>query len=239
MVAVDLDSGVPRRFGEPGSDHIPISKAIQASTALPGVYTPVEIEGRHYVDGVLSKTLHASVALDTGVDLLLCVNPIVPVDTMTAVEKGAMRRGQLTNRGLPSVLSQMFRTMIYSRLTVGMKSYVGRYGDSEVVLIEPRRDDYRMFFNNIFSWRSRRDVCEYAYRATLRDLRARREELEPILERHGISLREEVLMDEERDLWKHVGLAHDGPRLVEPPEPPATDELDSLLDRLETVLETA
>ncbi len=239
VVAVDLDSGAPMRFGEPGHDHVPISKAVQASTALPGVYTPVEIEGRHYVDGVLSKTLHASVALDNGVDLLLCVNPIVPVDTMTAVERGVMRRGQLMNRGLPSVLSQMLRTMIYSRMRVGMKSYEGRYGDSEVVLFEPRRDDYRMFFNNIFSWASRRDVCEYAYRATLRDIRERREELEPILARHGIGLKREVLEDRERDLWKYVGLTHDGPRLVAPPEPPTTEELERLLDRLESAIETA
>ncbi len=237
VVAVDLDSGVPRRLGDPGSDHIPISTAVQASTALPGIYPPVEIEGRHYVDGVLSKTLHASVALDDGTDLVLCVNPIVPVDTLRAVEQGAMKRGQLINRGLPSVLSQTFRTMIHSRLTVGLASYDGRFGDADVVLVEPRRDDYRMFFNNIFSWASRRDVCEHAYRATLRDLRARRDELGPILARHGIRLRDEILDDRGRDLWTHVGLAHDGRKLVLPPKPSTTDRLDKLLDRLDSALD--
>ncbi len=237
VVAVDLDSGEPRRFGEPGDDHVPISSAVQASTALPGIYPPVEIEGRHYVDGVLSKTLHASVALDDGIDLLLCVNPIVPVDTARAVERGAMKRGQLMGRGLPSVLSQTFRTMIHSRLSVGLASYEGRFDGADVVLIEPRRDDYRMFFNNIFSWSSRRDVCEYAYRATRRDLRARREELRPALERYGIGLRDDVLDDSDRDLWTHVGLAHDGRQLVLPKEPKTTQRLDDLLDRLETVIE--
>ena len=38
------------------------------------------IDGEHYVDGALNKTLHASVALDEGVGLLLCVNPLVPFD---------------------------------------------------------------------------------------------------------------------------------------------------------------
>ena len=50
---------------------------MKASTALPGLYSPVEIDGRHYVDGVLLKTMHASVALDEGADLVLCGNPIV------------------------------------------------------------------------------------------------------------------------------------------------------------------
>ena len=88
VVATDLDSGQAARFGEPGLDHVPISLAVQASGALPGLYSPVEIEGRHYVDGVLLKTLHASVALEAGAELLICVNPIVPVDTVRAVEAG-------------------------------------------------------------------------------------------------------------------------------------------------------
>jgi predicted acylesterase/phospholipase RssA len=92
LVATDLDSGRPVRFGEPGLDTVPISTAVQASTALPGLYPPVLIEGRHYVDGVLLKTVHASVALDEGADLVLCINPIVPVDTIRSVEQGFMRR---------------------------------------------------------------------------------------------------------------------------------------------------
>ncbi len=48
VVATDLDSGQAARFGEPGLDHVPISKAVQASGALPGLYSAVEIDGRHY-----------------------------------------------------------------------------------------------------------------------------------------------------------------------------------------------
>lgn len=84
VVAADLDRGVPVVFGSPGFDHVPISRAIQASSALPGLYSPVEIDGRRYVDGVLLKTLHASVALDAGARLLFAVNPIVPVDVSGA-----------------------------------------------------------------------------------------------------------------------------------------------------------
>src|SRR5262249_521900 len=135
---------------DPGFDHVPISRAVQASAALPGLYPPVEIDGRHYVDGILLKTVHASVALEEGVDLVLCVNPIVPVDTSRAVESGILERGKLLDHGLPSVLSQTFRTLIHSRLEVGMAAYRTRFGGSDVVLLEPERDDTLMFFTNIF-----------------------------------------------------------------------------------------
>lgn len=235
VVAVDLDSGEAVRFGAPGHDHVPISVAVQASSALPGLYPPVEIDGRHYVDGVLVKTLHASVALEADADLVLCLNPIVPVDTHKAVENGVMTRGKLIDRGWPSVFSQALRTMIHSRLSVGLASYDERFDDADVVLIEPRRTDYRMFFNNIFSFASRRDVCEHAYRATRRELRERRAELEPILARHGVTFRDEVLADVDRDLWTHV----ERPR---PPRIPAHESLrrlDGLLDQLDTYLEAA
>ncbi|MGD2114363.1 MAG: patatin-like phospholipase family protein [Acidobacteriota bacterium] len=206
VVATDLDSGKAVRFGEKGLDHVPLAKAVQASVALPGLYPPVEIEGRFYVDGVLKKTLHASVALDAGADLLLCVNPIVPVDTVRAVERGVMRRGKLIDRGLPSVLSQTFRTLINSRLEVGLRAYEERYAGRDWVLFQPRRDDYRMFFTNIFSFQQRVAVCEHAYRQTRHDLRERYRDLAPLLERHGVTIRKDVLFEKERDLWRHAGL---------------------------------
>lgn len=207
VVATDLDAGRAVRFGEPGWDHVPISQALSASGALPGVYTPVEIDGRCYVDGVLIKTLHASVALDAGAELVFCVNPLVPIDTARAVEAGIMKRGKLADLGLPSVLAQALRTLIRSRLQAGLDAYETRYEAADVVLFEPRRDDYRMFFTNIFSFSQRRAVCEHAYRRTRRNLLARREELEPVLARHGLRLRVEVLEDRSRNLWGPVDTA--------------------------------
>jgi predicted acylesterase/phospholipase RssA len=205
VVATDLDSAQPVRFGEKGLDHVPISVAVQASGALPGLYSPVEIDGRHYVDGVLLKTLHASVALEAGAELLICVNPIVPVDTIRAVEQGLMRSDKLLHRGLPTVLSQTFRTLVRSRLEVGMAAYEKKYKDRDVVLLEPKRDDYKMFFTNIFGLSERRAVCEHAYQSTRQTLLARYGELAPVFARHGVTLRRDVL-EEPRHLWDQVGL---------------------------------
>jgi len=235
IVATDLDSGRAIRFGEPGLDHIPISTAVKASTALPGIYPPVEIEGRHYVDGVLLKTVHASVALDEGADMVICVNPIVPVDTIRSVEKGIMRRGKLADRGLPAVLSQTFRTIIHSRMGVGLAAYEQRYADRDVLVFEPRRDDYSMFFSNIFSFSKRKAVVEHAYKSTRIKLWRNRHRIVPILDRHGIALRTDVLEDPEADLWKSVKL-HDKTRRS---RLPVTDRLGQALKQIEAMVQDA
>jgi len=252
VVATDLDSGAAVCFGSEGEDHVPISVAVQASTALPGLYPPVDIDGRHYVDGILRKTVHASVALEAGAELVLCVNPIVPVDTATAVEKGVMRRGKLIDRGWPTVFSQTLRTLIYSRFKTGLASYEDRFDGADIVLLEPKRDDYRMFFTNIFSFSTRRDVCEHAYDRTRANLYSRRHEIAPILARHGVTLRVDLL-EEERDLWASVGLEDEpqarrrerrtsrkrsgGRERGDGYSSPELSQLDRTLDRLDRLVE--
>ncbi len=188
LVATDLDTGESVSFGRPGHDGVPISKAVQASAALPGLFPPVEIEGRSYVDGALKKTLHASEALDDGMDLVLCVNPIVPFDARHAVRPAGLARG-----GLRVVLSQSFRAIIHSRMALGISKYRSLYRNSDVLLFEPPRGDSEVFFTSVFSYRGRRAVCEHAYENTRRDLLRRATELVPVLARHGLRLRVEAL----------------------------------------------
>jgi len=199
VVATDLDSGQAVAFGGPGRDDVPISTAVQASAALPGLFPPVEIQGRHYVDGALIKTLHASVALRDGVDLLLCVNPLVPFDAQLAEQHGAGHR-QLSEGGLPVVLAQTFRAIIRSRMRVGMDRYQHQFKHADVLLFEPAQDDEAMFFANLFSYRDRARLCEHAYQRTREHLYQRRDELAPVLARHGLQLNLEVLRDRTRTL---------------------------------------
>ena len=238
IVAADLDSGRAVRFGEDGFAAVPISTAVQASSAVPGLYPPVEINGRHYVDGALLKTMHASVALDAGADLVLCLNPLVPVDTAQAVARGVMRSDKLMDRGLPTVLAQALRTLIRSRLKAGMSVYDKAYPDADVVLIEPSRDDYAMFFTNVFSFSGRRKTCEHAYQSTRCNLLERYDELAPIFERHGVTLRRDILADSRLGLWNGVGLPDEDPRWRPTSElGTATAQLDGLLNRLETLVD--
>ena len=196
IVATDLDSGKSVPFGAPGLDHVPISEAIKASAALPGLYPPARIGDRDYVDGALKKTLHASVALKEGAKLVICVNPLVPYDADRAASAGA-KPVRLADRGLVTVLSQTFRALIHSRMRVGMGRYAKEFPDADVVLFEPAQDDEVIFFANIFSYADRRRLAEHAYRHTLSELRRRAGELGPIFARHGVKLDRSVLESEE------------------------------------------
>src|SRR5271166_472360 len=192
IVATDLDNGKATPFGAPGFDHVSISEAVKASSALPGLYPPARIEGRDYVDGALKKTLHASVALREGAKLLICINPLVPYDADLAARAGA-KPVRLAERGLITVLSQTFRALIHSRMRVGMERYAREFPGADVVLFEPAQDDAVMFFANMFSYADRRRLAEHAYRHTLAELKRRARELEPVLARHGVELDRAVL----------------------------------------------
>ena len=228
IVATDIDSGDPVEFGAPGYDHIPISRAAIASSAVPGLFAPVRIGARHYLDGALNKTVHASVPLEYGVGLVLCVNPLVPY---YAGHAGARR---VSRSGISTVMAQTIRTAIRSRMTVGLAKYRVTHPGSDVVLFEPRRDDADTFFTNIFSLSSRRRLCEHAYLATRADLLARQAELDPVLRRHGLSINAAVLRHPARRLVRelrtdaHARLTRTGAAL---------DRLGRTLDDLDRAIE--
>jgi NTE family protein len=199
VIAVDINCGEIVKFGGDGWDDVPVSRAVQASGAMPGLYPPVEIRDRYFVDGALRRTMHASVALDHGVDLLIGINPLVPFDSAAAHTVGA-RRTNLVEGGLPVVLSQTFRTLLQSRAQIGISRYAEQYPQTDQLFLEPNSDDRRTFFTNVFSFSSRSAVCQHAYRATLDDIRKRRLELAPLLARHGLRIRDEVVDHPNRTL---------------------------------------
>ncbi len=209
LVATNLDSGEAAPFGRPGWDHVPISKAVQASAALPGLFPPVEIDDNYYVDGALKKTMHASVALDDGVDLMLCLNPLVPFDATAPQVAKVMRRGlsaekhhipRIVDGGLPAVLSQTFRSLIHSRMVLGMRQYEHAYPETDIILIEPDHRDPELYLANTFSYSQRRHLAEHAYQQTRQLLRSRKTGLSAKLWRHGITLHHEALDDPKRHL---------------------------------------
>jgi len=205
IVAVDLDSGTAVRFGSETHRDVTISRAVQASAALPGLYPPVEINGRFYVDGALRRTLHASVALDEGVDMMIGINPLVPFDVDAKHLDTKAPIQQLIAGGLPLIMSQTFRALIQSRMEASFKKYYRSHPIADLLLVEPDRGDEEIFFTNIFSYASRKALCEHAYQATRQDLYARRHEIGPMLEKRGLSLRVDLLEDEGCSLEQSIG----------------------------------
>ncbi|MCF6300814.1 MAG: patatin-like phospholipase family protein, partial [Proteobacteria bacterium] len=100
IVACELNSGKIAGFGNDSNNKVPISKAVQASSALPGLYSPVKIDDKFYVDGALRRTMNASAALKRDVHLLFAINPIVPFKRASELNN---HKGVIEG-GLPLVL---------------------------------------------------------------------------------------------------------------------------------------
>lgn len=239
LVATHLDSCSAVAFGRAGWDHVPISKAVQASAALPGLFPPVEIDGQHYCDGALIKTMHASVALDEGVDLMLCLNPLVPFDA--SMPQAVTDRltpwaspepiPRIVDGGLPAVLSQTFRSLIHSRLVLGLKTYEQAYPTTDIVLIEPDHRDSELYLANTFSYSERRHLAEHAYQKTRQMLRSRQTGLSSKLAYHGITLNHAVLDDAHRHLCP--------PRRAQTRMGQSLTRLHYLMDNLQRVVDDA
>jgi hypothetical protein len=143
--------------------------------------------------------MHASGAYTAGARLVFGINPIVPYDADAQGISGNPHRALLP-RGLPAVLSQTFRALIHSRMQASFAHYEKDFAGLDFVLFEPDRSDVDLFFTNIFSYASRRRLCEHAYQRTRANLLERSDLLEPLLARHGVSLRMSVLRDSHRTL---------------------------------------
>lgn len=239
LVATHLDSGEAAPFGRAGWDHVPISRAIAASAALPGLFPPVEIDGRYFVDGALKKTMHATVALDEGTDVMFCLNPLVPFDaTPDPQQRVGSAAGKpipsLVDGGFPAVMNQTFRSMIHSRLELGMKQYERSYPNTAIVLIEPDHRDAELYMANTFSYRQRRELAEHAYQQTRSMLRTRYTTLMGKLQPHGITLNRALLDDTTRTLLPpaHAQKASTS-RLTD-----AIDRLQDSVDDLQHALQT-
>lgn len=186
LVAVDLDSGDSVAFGEVGQRHVTVSRAVQASTALPGLYRPVRISDRDYVDGGVKKTAHINLAIRHDADLVICINPIVPILNHTV--KGPLG-GHLSDKGISYVLDQALRIMLYARMQYGLERYAREHQDVDILLIEPDRADVRMFSYNIMRYSARRVVARYGYLSALASVRKNYASYRTLLARHGIALR--------------------------------------------------
>jgi predicted acylesterase/phospholipase RssA len=195
IVACELNTGKIAGFGNNINEDVPISKAVQASSALPGLYAPVNIKGRYYVDGALRRTMNASAALKQNTHLLFAVNPIVPFSRAPESTKKGLESG-----GLPMVLSQTFRSIVQSRLKSGLDKYESLYPQADILLAEPDADDEKLFASNLFSYSHRDELCAYAYRVTRQHLQKQQHQLKPILKRHGLQLDLRKLKTKQRDL---------------------------------------
>src|SRR6187455_2976813 len=106
-------------------DHGDLTTAMRASLSAPGVFTPVESEGRMLVDGGLSSNLPVDVAREMGVDVLIVVDCGFPL----------LERGKLDS--VATVTNQMLAILIRHNATEQRKTL-----GAQDVIIDPALGDF-------------------------------------------------------------------------------------------------
>jgi predicted acylesterase/phospholipase RssA len=196
IVAANLDTAERVVFGHNQNNNLTISQAVQASTALPGFYRPARIQGVDYVDGGVRKTANIDVAVESGADLIICYNPFRPFHNRVAARYSEEKKKQvvdgryISDQGLLSVLNQVFRILLHTRLDYGIDLYRRdpRFR-GDIILIEPTEYDYKFFDMNPLALRERRRAARRGYDSVSESIERKYQPLRRILDAYGLVLK--------------------------------------------------
>jgi NTE family protein len=155
IVACDYATGRRVPFGRADAPRADLGDAVAASCAIPGFYRPVEIAGRRYVDGGMYSTSNVDLLRDERLDLVICLNPtstLHPTRAWNPLEVGAGFVRRASGRRLGSEAKKL------------------RAAGTEVILIQPLREDLSVMGPNLMSGRRRNEAIETAQRTVARQL---------------------------------------------------------------------
>jgi NTE family protein len=191
LTATDLDTCERIVFGEPDWDDVPISRAAAASTALPMVYKPVEIKGRHLIDGGVRSTTNVDVAVERGAKFIIVVNPLVPyvndfqklIPTMTG-----SRVRRVADMGFPHVGYQAFKLLAHRSLHEAVRGWQEKYPGVDILLIEPDPNDELMFDTNIMNFTKRVEIAKHGFESVTLQLAKDYDRMQAVCAKHGIEI---------------------------------------------------
>lgn len=198
IIATDLDTGERAVFSKKNLAHIPISMAVTASSALPIVYKPVRIGENEYIDGGLRGNASIDVAIEQGANLIICINPMVPFDNRNrqSIPFYGSDGGYLSDKGIQAISNQVSKISGHASLHYHVKQLRRRHPAVDIILIEPRPDDYEMAFYNIMRYSSRLTVGRHGFEAVTLDLAEDFATYKEILARHGIPISRRLVIQE-------------------------------------------
>jgi predicted acylesterase/phospholipase RssA len=189
--AMNLDTAERVVFGHDEDTSVTVSEAVQASTALPGFYKPARINGIDYVDGGVRRTANIDVAIEHGADLVICYNPFRPFSNrVRRVAKNGdykIEGKPLAELGILTVINQVFRTLLHSRLQYGLRQYQDDPNfRGDIVVIEPKESDLNFFQLNALAYWQRIHAAQYGYVSVTESIQQNYDLIKHILESYGI-----------------------------------------------------
>jgi NTE family protein len=195
IIAADIESDKRKDFSRATTPNVSISRAVAASTCIPLVFKPVEIEGRHYIDGGIKSHAAIDVAISRGAKLIVIINALVPLDT-EAIGRRATSDGvkkSIVQLGIRAIANQIVRGMLHDGLIDHLQDIRAKNPDVDFVLIEPRPDDEKMFFHEVMSFSAQMIVMQHGYETVNTGLYQSWRYLSRILPKHGIEITRRVV----------------------------------------------
>src|SRR5215467_5391507 len=193
IVAMNLDTAERVVFGHDEDTSVTISEAVQASTALPGFYKPARIKGVDYVDGGVRRTANIDVAIEHGADLVICYNPFRPFSNRVIRRYFPERNTYqldgrpLADQGMLTVLNQVLRTLLHSRLQLGIRQYQDDpHFQGDIILLEPGETDLAFFKMAPLNLWAGRSAGAHGYLSVTQAIEAHYELIRQILQNYGV-----------------------------------------------------
>lgn len=188
IVANDLDAGQRVVFGQGALRDVPVPRAIAASSALPILYAPVRHDGRDYIDGGIGEVAHVDIAQADGCELIVVVNPMVPVHAGASgldVPTGHGPKRRVRDKGALWVYEQAIRVRSEARLRMTLEQIRTRSPSTQFILFEPKQSDATLFMYSPMNFAARRAILEEGYTGTVKLLSDPESPLRQTFEQHG------------------------------------------------------
>lgn len=124
--------------------NVPISRAVRASTCVPGMFEPVKINGKYYYDGEVKRTLSADIGISLA-DRIIVSHPYQP---LYLGEQGR----SVNDLGWFNILKQTLHTVMHERIDRWRRLMETERPDKEILWIHPDPDDEDFFLAPEFTF---------------------------------------------------------------------------------------
>lgn len=178
--ASDQDTHEHVLFGGEGWDHVPVSRAVQASLSLPPAFGAVNLAGHYYEDGAITRTSNFQEAIRRGANLIVLLDPFVPYVSRTPGH--GRRRGVLYN------IDQSIRTLTFTRFRQTLSYVLRQHPEVSTYTFLPANRERALLSDNPMDHRGYLPIWRGAYLSTVRRVRRLAHRLAGDLAHHGFVL---------------------------------------------------
>ncbi len=178
--ASDQDARRHVLFGTEGWDDVPISKAVQASLSIHPAFSAVEIKGRYYEDGAVTRTSDFVEAIQRKADLIFVIDPFVPYVAHTP--------GTTNRRGVLYNIDQDIRSLSYTRFENTRNWILRKHPEVSSYTFLPSNRIRHLLSKNPMDHRPYMEIWRGAYLSTYERLKVLSHRMRGDLHAHGIYL---------------------------------------------------